>query len=217
MRWSDGTVSRFKRRQAPDLYLDSNGFPLHRLISVDELSDDNCPWGPSETLIYRQEWECSYITCERTMRSFLVFVFFQIVLAASPVGAANTKNVLFIVVDDLRPDLSAYGQEYVHTPNIDKLAKESLVFERAYCQQAVCGPSRNSFMTGRRPDTTKAWNFIDHFRELNVGLNWSSLPQYFKKHGYFSSGVGKLYHPNLPPNYDPPSWSDFDKFPFVYP
>ena len=51
----------------------------------------------------------------------------------------------------------------------------------------------------------------------NVGLNWSSLPQYFKNHGYFSSGVGKLYHPRLPPEYDPPSWSDLDKFPFVYP
>ena len=81
------------------------------------------------------------------MRSFLVIVFFQIVFTASPLGAANTRNVLFIVVDDLRPDLGAYGQGYVHTPNINKLAKESLVFERAYCQQAVLeNRARNVFL-----------------------------------------------------------------------
>lgn len=71
-------------------------------------------------------------------------------------------------------------------------------------------------MTGRRPDTTKAWNFIDHFREPGVGLNWTSMPEYFKKHGYFTSGVGKLYHLNLPPNNDPPSWSDLSQFPYYY-
>ena len=137
-------------------------------------------------------------------------------LFAAGETADQKKNVLFIVVDDLRPSLGAYGQKCVHTPNIDKLAKESLVFDRAYCQQALCGPSRNSFMTGRRPDTTKSWNFIDHFREPSVGLNWTSLPQYFKNHGYFSSGVGKLYHPSLPPHNDPPSWSNLDQFPYVF-
>ena len=150
------------------------------------------------------------------MKTFLILCI-SVALFAFSEATDEKKNVLFIVVDDLRPDIGAYGQTYVHTPNIDQLAKESLVFDRAYCQQAICAPSRNSFMTGRRPDTTKAWNFIDHFREPGVGLNWTSLPQYFKKHGYFSSGVGKLYHPNLPPNFDPPSWSDLDKFPFVYP
>ncbi|XP_062507937.1 iduronate 2-sulfatase-like [Corticium candelabrum] len=130
--------------------------------------------------------------------------------------ASDLKNVLYIVVDDLRPQLGAYGQSEMYTPNIDKLASQSLVFERAYCQQAVCAPSRNSFMTGRRPDTTKAWNFIDHFREAGVGLNWSSMPQYFKNHGYFSSGVGKLYHKNLPPDNDPPSWSDLKQFPYYW-
>lgn len=141
---------------------------------------------------------------------------FALFLILFSVGTcAEHKNVLFLVVDDLRPDAGAYGHDQVLTPNINKLAEQSLVFERAYCQFAFCAPSRNSFMTGRRPDTTKAWNFIDHFREKGIGQNWTSMPQYFKKHGYFTSGVGKLYHPNLPPNYDPPSWTDLDIFPYV--
>lgn len=70
-------------------------------------------------------------------------------------------------------------------------------------------------MTGRRPDKTQCWNFVDNFRE--VGKDWISMPQYFKEHGYFATGVGKLYHPNLPPQGDPPSWSDVDQFPYVNP
>jgi hypothetical protein len=64
----------------------------------------------------------------------------------------------YIVFDDLRPDLSAYGQKHMHTPNIQRLADTGLTFERAYCQEAVCSPSRNSFATGRRPNGTKVWN-----------------------------------------------------------
>ncbi|XP_065192923.1 iduronate 2-sulfatase-like [Sycon ciliatum] len=130
--------------------------------------------------------------------------------------ASSKKNVLFIVIDDLRPQLGCYGQKYMHTPNIDKLASESLVFDRAYCQFAFCAPSRNSFMTGRRPDRVKAWNFRDHFREPGIGENWTSLPQYFKKNGYLTLGVGKLFHPGLPPNYDPPSWSE-ENLPYFNP
>jgi len=65
-----------------------------------------------------------------------------------------------------------------------------------------------SFMTGRRPSKTKVWNFIDHFREPGVGANWTSMPQWFKEHGYFTHALGKLFHPGNPPNFDPPSWSD---------
>ena len=132
------------------------------------------------------------------------------------VSAPDKPNVLFIVIDDLRPQLSyAYGQTETLTPSMDRLAKGSLVFNRAYCQQAVCAPSRNSFMTGRRPDTTKAWNFIDHFREKGIGTNWTTLPEYFKKHGYIALGGGKTFHPGLPPNYDEPlSWTqEMEYFP----
>ena len=88
------------------------------------------------------------------------------------VDAAPTprRNVLYIVFDDLRPDLSPYqpqedGKRFMHTPHIQKLADTGVVFDRAYVQIAVCSPSRMSFSTGRRPNGTLAWNFINHFRE----------------------------------------------------
>ena len=76
-------------------------------------------------------------------------------------------------------------------------------------------PSRNSFMSGRRPDTTFVWDFNNHFREPDVGLMWATLPQYFKQHGYLTLGGGKLFHPEYPPMNDMPwSWSEgYDYFP----
>merc|ERR1712224_606092 len=82
-------------------------------------------------------------------------------------------------------------------------------FDRAYVQIAVCSPSRNSFLTGRRPDSTRVWNFKWNFRELSNGSQWISLPQAFKKQGYITSGMGKVYHPGEPKNDDVPlSWSE---------
>ena len=122
--------------------------------------------------------------------------------------AAASRSVLLITIDDLRPQLGAYGIRETLTPNVDRLAAGGTVFLHAYCQMAVCSPSRNSFMTGRRPDTTKVWNFIDHFREAHVGANWTSLPQYFKRHGFATHGSGKLFHPSKPPRNDfPESWT----------
>eukprot|EP00756_Hemistasia_phaeocysticola_P024467 Hpha_TRINITY_DN15950_c1_g11::TRINITY_DN15950_c1_g11_i1::g.70714::m.70714/K01136/IDS; iduronate 2-sulfatase len=83
---------------------------------------------------------------------------------AEPTVPPPKRNLLYIVFDDLRPDLSAYDVPFMKTPNIQKLADSGLMFERAYCQQSVCSPSRNSFTTGRRPNSTKVWNFINHFR-----------------------------------------------------
>lgn len=120
---------------------------------------------------------------------------------------AGLRNVLFIVVDDLRPDIGAYNFSLARTPNIDRLASSGLTFKRAYAQYAFCAPSRNSFMSGRRPDTTRVWNFEDDFRQ--VGERWSSLPEYFKRHGYATLGSGKLFHPGVPFNNDyPRSWSE---------
>ena len=74
-------------------------------------------------------------------------------------------NVLFVAIDDLRPDLGCYGDSIAITPNIDRLAAQGTVFNRAYCQQAVCHPSRASLLTGRRPDTINVWGMDTHFRE----------------------------------------------------
>jgi iduronate 2-sulfatase len=119
--------------------------------------------------------------------------------------------VLLIVVDDLRPEIAAFGETFMKTPSIDRLAKEGAAFSRAYCQQAICGPTRNSFLSGRRPQRTKSWNFIDSFRE--VGPEWVSFPEFFKTHGYVTLGTGKTYHPGIPPNYDEPmSWSQDEPY-----
>jgi iduronate 2-sulfatase len=115
---------------------------------------------------------------------------------------AEKLNVLFIAVDDLRPELGCYGVKGVKSPNIDALAKSGLLFNRAYCQQAVCSPSRTSLLTGRRPDTTKVYNLQDHFRQTIP--NVVTLPQHFKDNGYFAQSFGKIYHGGLD---DPKSWS----------
>jgi iduronate 2-sulfatase len=115
---------------------------------------------------------------------------------------ARKPNVLFLVSDDLRPELGCYGVNAVVSPNIDKLARRGMVFGRAYCQQAVCSPSRSSVMTGMRPDTTRVWNLTTHFRKALPDV--VTLPQLFRQNGYISRGYGKIYHSDLQ---DPPSWT----------
>lgn len=119
------------------------------------------------------------------------------------------KNVLWFIFDDLRVEHNVtYGRRHVHSPAMDRLSSSGVVFERAYAQMALCGPSRASFMTGRRPATTRVYNHFNHFREEGAGPSWVSLPQHFKQHGYLTLGGGKTYHPGKPPDYDAPrSWS----------
>ena len=128
------------------------------------------------------------------------------VLSASHSPLATTQprkpNLLFIAVDDLRPEFGAYGSKYIHSPNLDRLAKQGVTFTRAYCQQAVCSPSRSSLMTGARPDTTKVWDLVTHFRAAMPEV--VTLPQHFKQNDYFVQGMGKLYHGGYD---DGPSWS----------
>ena len=84
--------------------------------------------------------------------------------AAANESSDSRPNILFIAVDDLRPELGCYGEEAIHSPNIDQLAATGVVFERAYCQLAVCNPSRVSIMTGLRPDSTRVWDLGTRFR-----------------------------------------------------
>jgi iduronate 2-sulfatase len=143
------------------------------------------------------------------------------VLPLMAVSPPSAKNVLFLVADDLRPDLNVpYGQSHMHTPMLDAFSKSALIFDRAYANMAICSPSRNSFMTGRMPDKTRVWNFLNDFRQGGLsskggtpGSQWVSLPQLFKQFGYTVLGHGKLYHHNTPPNYDQPhSWSQEQDF-----
>jgi len=123
-------------------------------------------------------------------------------LAAAAEALPQRPNVLFIVVDDLRPELGCYGRDYIKSPNIDALAQSGMVFNRAYCQQAVCSPSRTAVMTGVRPDTSKVWDLVTHFRAALPDV--VTLGQQFKQNGYFVQGMGKIYHGGLD---DPATWS----------
>lgn len=115
------------------------------------------------------------------------------------------QNVLFIMADDLRVELRSYGS-VAHTPNLDRFAKMSLQFDRAYCQQAVCNPSRSSLMTSRRPNSLQLFNNGTHFREKNPDV--ITMPQWFKQHGYHTRCVGKIFHNwHTEVHGDPISWS----------
>ena len=128
------------------------------------------------------------------------------VLAFSGFAQKQEKrmNVLFIAVDDLKPCFGAYGDKHAKTPGMDRLAKEGVLFQNCYCQQAVCGPTRASMLTGMRPDKTKVWDLVTDFRQVNP--NVVTMPQYFKSKGYETSGMGKIYH-TTGPGSDAPSWS----------
>ena len=99
-------------------------------------------------------------------------------------------NILFIAIDDLRPELGCYGSPIAKSPNLDKLAKEGRRFDRAYCQQSICSPSRASLMTGARPDEIGVIENTAYFRDLNPNI--VTLPQHFIKNGYEAVYCGKI-------------------------
>lgn len=116
-------------------------------------------------------------------------------------------NILFIIADDLNLAIGPYGDPVAHTPNLNRLARRGLVFQRAYCQQAVCNPSRASFLTGLRPHTLGVDDLRKHFRDATpAGSSLTTLPEHFKNHGYFSQGIGKIFH-NSASHQDSRSWS----------
>ncbi|MEM9282570.1 MAG: sulfatase [Verrucomicrobiota bacterium] len=136
------------------------------------------------------------------MRPLLLSLFL-----ASSLAAGDHPNLLFIVADDLNCAIGPFGDKVAITPHLDQLAERGLTFERAYCQQAVCNPSRSSFLTGLRPDTVGVDDLRKDFRETAPdGKNLITLPQHFKNHGYFCQNIGKLFH-NMGEGQDRLSWS----------
>ena len=138
-------------------------------------------------------------------------------LVAPDLAQAETErpNILFIAVDDLRPELGCYGAAHIKTPHIDRLATQGRLFTRAYCQQAVCNPSRTSLLTGKRPNSIGVTGNHTHFRAKHPDV--VTLPEHFKNHGYHSSAIGKIYHGVFPAGSsktvwdtmgDPQSWSE---------
>lgn len=126
--------------------------------------------------------------------------------------STKRKNVLFLAVDDLRTSLGCFGDRYAITPNIDALAQQGTLFRRAYCQQAVCNPSRQSLMTGCRPDTIRVWDMKTHFRHTSPGR--VSVAEHFRNHGYFAQSFGKIFHGEAPMA-DPQSWSVPEQFQYT--
>ncbi|SHF84593.1 Arylsulfatase A [Arenibacter palladensis] len=134
------------------------------------------------------------------MIRFLQFLIFLIVLTSCK-SKQETKgvlqeekrpNILFIAIDDLRPELGCYGSDIAISPNIDALAATGLLFNNAYCQEAICSPSRASLMTGARPESIQVIENFTYFREQNPDI--ITLPQHFWANGYETVYTGKIYH-----------------------
>jgi arylsulfatase A-like enzyme len=129
-------------------------------------------------------------------KNTLYFVLLAIIVSSCNTNEAiqvspKHKNILFIVVDDLKPEIGCYGDTLIKTPNIDKLASQGFVMENNHCQQAICGPTRASLLTGKRPDYTKVYDLKTQIRDINPNI--VTIPQYFKSKGYQTAGVGKVF------------------------
>jgi arylsulfatase A-like enzyme len=140
---------------------------------------------------------------KRNIFLLISLLFFSVTIFAQPKAK---PNILFIAIDDLKPILRCYGNKMVKTPNIDRLAKMGTVFMSNYVQQAVCGPTRASLMTGKRPDYTKVWDLKTRMRDITPDI--LSLPQHLITQGYSTQGIGKVYDQRcVDKELDKPSWS----------
>ncbi|MDB4752538.1 sulfatase-like hydrolase/transferase [Winogradskyella sp.] len=138
-----------------------------------------------------------------------IYLIFGLLLSYSTIQAQISKtppNILFIAVDDLKPTIGAFGDDLAHTPNIDLLAENATVFLNNHTQQAVCGPSRASLLTGKRPDYTQVRDLKTKMRDMVPDI--ITIPQYLKDNGYETIGLGKIFDPRCVDKYrDKPSWS----------
>ena len=140
---------------------------------------------------------------ERTKRSLVIALFTALGLAATQ--AAETPNVLLILVDDLKPAMRCYGDNAAKTPNMDALARRGMRFDMAYCNQAVCAPSRFTLMLGSHSTSTGLYGLGSHLRKAYPGA--VTMPQHFAKHGYRTESLGKVFHIGHGNQGDPESFS----------
>ena len=141
------------------------------------------------------------------MKKIVLFCLLISIVHSQTMAQTKAKpNILFIAVDDLKPILGAYGNKFIKTPNIDRLAQMGTTFLNNYCQQAVCGPTRASLLTGMRPDMTKIWDLKTQIRDVSPDI--VTLPQHLITQGYSTQGIGKVFDPrNVDNNLDKVSWS----------
>lgn len=145
---------------------------------------------------------------------FFGLISFLLVSTGQRAAEAKRLNVLFIVIDDLRPEIGCYGNESMSTPNIDRLAAKGVKFNQAYCQYPVCNPSRSSFLTGKRPDELGIVSNLVSLRKKWPNL--VTLPQLFRKYGYYTAGLGKLFHVGLDDNGEQTLFRDTASFEYSY-
>lgn len=136
-------------------------------------------------------------------RDFLTCASASVISAFRSWGAETRTNVVFMVADDMNTALGCYDHPLVKTPNIDRFASRAVVFDHAYCQYPLCAPSRASFLSGKRPETTRVLSLTVPTRKyMQDGI---MLPELFRNHGYWSADCGKIYHTG-PEHEDPKSW-----------
>jgi len=146
-------------------------------------------WPTSRLFAYQESLVCLRIP-------FCLVAFLLVLAGRSSLSGAERPNVLFIVVDDLRPELGCYGNQEIKTPHFGSFSESATTFTRAYCQAAACAPSRAAVMTGLRPDTTRVWDLKGKFR-VNMP-DVVTLPQHFHAHGYYTVSMGKIFHNHMP-------------------
>ncbi|WP_236622333.1 sulfatase [Novipirellula maiorica] len=142
------------------------------------------------------------------MKSLTTSFFLLLCLVPVFAAASESKNVLIIFMDDLRPELGCYGHPVISSPNIDALAADGVLFERAYCQQGICAPSRASMMAGQYPDTLGIYDLWSPLRRTVPDA--MSMPRYFTQRGFETSSFGKVYHHHID---DKPYWSHLPAVP----
>ena len=127
------------------------------------------------------------------MKHFHLLV--TLVLAVLFIGCSSNKskpNILFISIDDLKPELGIFGADHISSPNIDRLAQDAVRFNRAYCNVPICGASRASIMTGVYPTPTRFVTY--HARADEEADQYPTLPETLKDNGYFTTTLGKIFH-----------------------